>query len=217
MAIVVVQHVPQLNTSAVNHTVTLGSAPTAANLTVVVFKPMTVLSQITPPSGWTLAVNKDRGASLLSTNIYYRVAQGGDPAAVTWTTSGATNSQMEGFEVSGLATTSPLDKTASVDSGITAVATLPVPTTGTLAQASEWAVSAVGLNTTSAGEAVDSGFGLRDDPTLTSLIVADLTTAATAALAPTFSWTTTRTCTGVTATFLAASAPTSQGRMLEVF
>lgn len=207
MPITVVQHQPLVENAATTHTVTLGSAPTERNLTVVVFKPGTIGANVTPPAGWIQAVTQDRGGSIMSTGIYYRVAAAGDPAAISFTTTSVA-AQMEAFEVSGLATVSPLDKTNSIDGGTsTGTSTGPAFASGALSQAAEWVVAAAGLNSTSAGETVDSGFGLRDDATLTSLIVADLITTTTGSLAPSFGWTTLRTWVGVIATFKAAPLP----------
>lgn len=106
---------------------------------------------------------------------------------------------MIAFEVSGCATSGSLDKTNSATvTGLTAGArTLQPGTTGTLSNANEIAVAAIGISNNSSinnsGMSVDSSFNLQfynnsrssgEDGASSYLVV-----SATTALNPTFSWT----------------------------
>lgn len=138
MAITLVQKKGAQSGSAVaSLNVVLDAPPTAGNLLVACCNSDATVST---PSGFTLAVSAVGGQGLY---IFYRVAQAGDSATVTFAPSVSDSVAAGVIEYSGIVSSSPLDQTASNTTGgnPTSIAT---GTTGTTAQASELVVVVVG-------------------------------------------------------------------------
>jgi hypothetical protein len=116
------------------------------------------------------------------------------------------------LEYSGNATSTPADKTASTGrtAAVTAVST---STTGTLTQADEVAVAAVGHRVTVTAVSWNSSFAVENSANsadgsgnVAMLVDGDLIVAATTALNPQQSWTTSDTVVAAIATYKAAGA-----------
>lgn len=120
-------------------TLTFGFTATAGNLLVIVATSSP--NPMTTPSGYTLAVSK---ATVPNTYIWYKIAAGGETSAGMAVTGGSSYSIAHVIEFSGVASSSPLDKTAS--GGGSSDSTAQSGTTSALAQADEVVVVGYGLD-----------------------------------------------------------------------
>ena len=91
-------------------TVTFDSTPTVGNLMIAVH--FTRATASTQPSGWTEAVLVNNATEADQLAIYYRVVQSGDGTAYHFGDDND-NHAVGIFEYSGMATSTPLDVTAS--------------------------------------------------------------------------------------------------------
>jgi hypothetical protein len=81
------------------------------------------------PAGWTL-VRRDSNGAQLQAAVFWRLATASEPAGVTFTLTGASNSQIVGgiLAYSGVSTTNPVDVSAA-NTGTGTTATTPSVTT----------------------------------------------------------------------------------------
>ena len=81
------------------------------------------------PAGWTL-VRRDSNGTQVQAAVFWRLATASEPAGVTFTLTGATNSQLVGgiLAYSGVSTTNPIH-VSGVNTGTGATATTPSVTT----------------------------------------------------------------------------------------
>lgn len=156
---------------------TLGSAPTAGNLVVLVH--IDVAAGSTPDSPLVQAVKHTQVEGSDDLAIYYRVVQGGD--GQTYGATSGNDSNIVLMEIEGPFQSSPVDVTA-VNNGDVDTSTQTSGTTATTAQASEVAVAAIG-DRDPAGSASGwtNGFTERSEGhgTFTSVYVATKTLSAT--------------------------------------
>lgn len=215
MALAVVQNKGATSSATTSHTVTLDAAPAQNNLIVVsIFITITdeASPNVTGPSGYTRDVVKDRGTG--SVAIWSKIAGASESASITFTTAANQSAQMEAVEVSGNATSTPLDKTNKAE-GASGTSIQP-GTTGTLSQADEFAFTAsLQAGTNGGSEAIDTGFTVLDTATFSQTIVGYLIVAATTALNPTHSWATNRARAAVIATYKAAAAAATSPPVLK--
>lgn len=206
MALALVQNKGVQSPSGTSHSATLTAAPTAGNLLVAAFSVPDKSATVTAPAGWTQAVTiSDSVAAAARADIWYRVAQAGDSATVTFTTSTST----AGLEVVEVSATlgwpaSPVDKTATNDGA--AGTSTTTGSTGVLSQTVEFALALSALTGhTGGGDAATDSFTVLDGAVLTRSLAAYKITAATTALNPTLSWTTSRNPVACIATFKESS------------
>lgn len=202
MAIAQVQLKRTTTVSGTSHAHTVTSTPTDNNLLVAVINfaggdPGT----ITRPSGWSLAIEAQRG-SAQKIGIYYKVAAS-EGTSWTWTTANAVQSVCTIYEYSGLDSSQAavLDKTTSNDGGAGTVTSLSTGTTVATTLADELLAAGIGL-TGSSGSAfswtnsfTDDGTGSAGAGTAVRIV------SATGTYETTGSWTTARTAVAAIATF----------------
>lgn len=182
--------------------VTYAAPPAKYDLLVACLRSNTLIAGITAPSGWTAANTDDNEDSGFSIGIWYKVAGASESSTVTFTV-GNVATRLHILEFSGVAPASPLDKAPAATDPTGGGTTCATGSTGTLSSALEVAVACVGLNGTSGG-GISWNSGFSDVTVEDRLLVGYLITAATTALNPQATWTTTRGRDGVVATFTAA-------------
>ena len=135
-------------------------------------------------TGWTL------GASVVDfndTKQWWKVAGASEPTTVTIGLSASDSCEVVLLEYSGLVTPTPIDKTATATSGTAVCAS---GTTATLAQSDELAIAVfgrqgTGLTATYTNSFVSEGSQTGSGGVPTSINVASLATASTAAVSTT--------------------------------
>lgn len=128
--------------NSTTHTLTFTSTPTSGNLLVVCIVADDFMA--TAPSGWTKA---GTGAQdFTGCYIIYKVAGASEPTSVTITIGSSTSCCMQGYEYSGIVSSSPLDQSAAA-TGQGTTTTINTGTTGTTSQAKELAVAVVAQST----------------------------------------------------------------------
>lgn len=205
---VVQQKLTAVNPANTSHAYTLTSTPSDNNLLVAVVFWTSAPGTVTPPSGWSLAVNQARGTTQ-EVSIYYKVASG-EGTSWTWTTANSIISAGRLYEASGCSATqaSVLDKTASADGGTGAVTSQTSGTTAATTITNELAIAGLSLSGASGGsESVTNSFTIFG--TNARGLSADKTLSATGTVETTFAWTTARTACAAVATFKATTTNAS--------
>ena len=202
-----VQSVTGTNTSGTSITVVLGAAPTPGNL--LVGRVATNDPSFNTPSGWTRAATGDNVPTGDTTGVIYRVAQSGDTATVT-IDGFAGNTKLvrveERYVTAGY--TVALDQSGSSAVG-TSVTTITAGTSGTLANANEFACAVIAIRALTSSNAATSPFSLDDALNNASAFSGNFlsqVTSATTAVTPTSTWTTAGDAWGCFATFQATAA-----------
>lgn len=139
MAAVQVQKKSYASTAAAaSHNIVLDAAPTQGNLLLMV-----VVSDATvnTPSGWSLGAT---AVNYTGTYVYYKIAGSGESATITVTPTSSAHTCISALEYSGMAATTPLDKTAT--SLTTPVSVISTGTTATTVQADELLIALVGIS-----------------------------------------------------------------------
>lgn len=121
-----------------SHSVTFGTTPITGNLIVVVANTPTGLPT---PSGYTKAVGL---ISNTDCSLFYKIAGASEFTTVNFTIGAALSMNIAAFEY-GSADPTPLDQTASADSGASSTS-LVNGTTAATTQASEIAIAAFGIS-----------------------------------------------------------------------
>ena len=210
MALAVAENVVAGTSSNVTElALTLSSAP---ENDLLVSNCMTRSSTLTNPTGFTTAIEELNAGNADILRQAYKVAGASESTTPTWTNVNSGDGTAASCRrITGAATSSPLDKTAT--DGVTAAQTSQASgTTATLSQADEIAVAAAGLREDGTSASVDSSFvGLNDQAgtgaggiNLVNLLDAHLIVAATTAVSCTFSWTGSATTMGLIATYIQA-------------
>jgi hypothetical protein len=127
-------------------TATYPAVPTQNNLLVSFIRTGSLVAATTLPSGWSVGLSLDRGATF-SCHIAYKIAGAAETQTVAWGT-GSALFHMHAYEFNGNLTASPLDATAS---GTTASATTLTSGTLTPTLANDFCVAFVGLGGSSGG------------------------------------------------------------------
>jgi hypothetical protein len=209
MALAVAENVTAGSAGATNIVLTLSSAP---ENDLLVSTCMTKSATLTNPTGFTTAVEVLNGGNADILRQAYKVAGASEDTTPEWTgINSGDGAAASCRRITGAATASPLDQTAS--DGYTAAQTSQVTgTTGTLAQADEIAIGAAGLRESVTSSSVDSSFvGLNhyEDPGIGNIVTmldAHKIVAATTAISATFSWTGSAGTMGLVATYKAIVA-----------
>ena len=206
--IVIVQSATATTPGATTLTATLGATPIDNNLLVILAFTRTDAG-MTGPSGWTTDKDVVNATSADTARIAHKVASS-DAAAVQLTGLSATDATvMKVYEVSGIVTSSPTDKTNSTGETV-GVATIQTATTGILVQTAEIAFALAAIRTTITSPSIDSSFtleGTLSDGTAgieATMLPAFRIVNATTALNPAFSWTGAVTAMAEIVTFKAA-------------
>ena len=179
---------------------TLPSAPSAGDVLVAV---VTVGQAASPafdtPSGWTSAFAPARGA------MFWKVSDGSEQTVTVNLSAGQTAKvlRMWVVELAGVSTTNPVDQTGSAI--FTTQVTSVTPTTsGSTAQANEWAIAAVSVNgDNGGGNAATNGFTVFS-ATDNRDVAASSILGSTSTVSTTISWTTARAGAWMIATFRGA-------------
>lgn len=184
-------------------TASFPAAPTLDNLLIAVYR-HTTGGVLTPPAGWSLAVQDPDQGQLL---IYYKVAGAAESPDVTFSVDTDSWQSLTIFEYSGMATASPLDRTASNMSGAK-VASISTGTTATTTQADELVIAAVSTEKTPEvfNNTWTNGFGQESALVVdeASQSTASRIVSATGQFETTESWSKTVIAVGAIATFKAA-------------
>lgn len=190
MAIALVQS-KSANAASGTMTLTWDSTPTQNNLIVIA---LSIRSDANPsdPAGYSTAATVTNETHNDYLRIIYKIA-GASESNPAWTGLDAP-AVAGGWEFSGIATSTPLDASGTVDSNGAELNTpLTTASTGTLAQADEVAIAAWGIRDfgSLASVAVDSGFTLTHSliPATVYLAGAYKIVSATTALQPSLTWT----------------------------
>jgi hypothetical protein len=129
----------QSKTATANNTTisaTFDAAPTQNNLLIAICGYNNSGDVIDTPSGWSVAINET--GSSPSEAIFYKIAGASEASTVTVTKQGVTRQMaLLIYEYSGIATSSPLDKTASSPDDATDDLSIASGTTATTTQADE--------------------------------------------------------------------------------
>jgi trimeric autotransporter adhesin len=142
-AIAFVRKGSEITASGTTITLTLSVASTNGDLLVATISDINgncSTDSITAPSGWVKAAHSCRGTSG-PVELWYHANSPSTSSVVFNTGSSGANTRGQLSEFSGVATTSPLDKTGTANN-TTASTSLAVTTTGTLAASGEVAVTA---------------------------------------------------------------------------
>ncbi len=188
-------------------TATFATAPTEDNLLVAVLS--TRATSATNPSGWTTAIDVVNSPNNDLLRIAYKVAGASESATVTFTLSAADQSALGIFEVSGTATSSPLDQTASTGRTLNTTS-VSSGTTSTTTQADEILFVGYYMRELITSPSLDNSFTLVHHEATTggqdiTVVDGHRIVSATGAYESTASWTTNVTAMGAIATFKAAS------------
>lgn len=206
------QHTAGVGGAATTQTLAFSSNPANNQLVIAAIRynnnAHTDVSVSAPTSGFTQATFADKSA--ITTLIYFAVGDG-TANFKTWTFNGISGAAdialIEWFADNGWVLGSTLDKTNSKASAATAT-TGDTNSTGTLTTAAELAVAAIGMTGVQGAElGWDSGFASPgwDESILGSMMISTKVTAATTALDPTATWTTSRNYAAGIATFMEAA------------
>ncbi len=114
------------NQNATSVSASFSAAPTANHLLVAIVGTDISVTIITPV-GWSTAINQSGAPGQA---IFYKVAGGSESNTVTVTVSSGTQLGLQIYEYSGVATTSPLDQTASSTGSSNSPSSGSVTTTG---------------------------------------------------------------------------------------
>ena len=187
---------------------TFDTAPTQDNLLVAVLS--TRAASATNPSGWSTAIDVVNGVNNDLLRIAYKVAGASESSTVTFTLGAADQSALGIFEVSGNATSSPLDLTASTgrQNNVTSISS---GTTATTTQADEILFVGYYMRETITSPSLDNSFTLVHHEATSggqdiTVVDGHRIVSATGAYESTASWTTSRVAMGAIATFKAAGA-----------
>jgi hypothetical protein len=205
-----VQAVTGTNTTGTSIAVTLGAAPTPGNL--LVCRGVTNDPSLNTPAGWTLAASGDNVSAGDTSWVMYRVAQAGDSATLTLD-GFAGNTKLVRVEERHVTAgfTVSLDQSGSSAVG-TSVTTITAGTSGTLADANEFACAAIAIRALTSSNAATAPFSLDDALNNASAFSGNFLsqiTTATTAVTPTSTWTTAGDAWGCFATFQATAGFTS--------
>lgn len=119
---------------------TFGATPTENNLLIAIVCMDVPAKAINVPAGWTQVHNITGAKADIA--YFYKLAGAAESATVTVTfTAVSALANLEILEYEGITPTSPLDVSASLDSGAAKEATCPSGTTAATAQANSLAVS----------------------------------------------------------------------------
>lgn len=202
----IVQTKPSAAGIATSVSATFTSTPTAGNLLVAVMKENGA-NAVTLPSGFVNVTNSPyTGGSTRQLYVCYKVSDGTESGALTFSNADSNNKSLELYELAGIDTSSPVAYSAGNTNQV-GVTTKALTSTGTLSKASNVAIAVTDTSLSNGGSetlSVASGYALRDTATFDQIMVADQVTTATTALAPTFSWATSRSSIGFQAVFQAA-------------
>lgn len=203
MAYAVVQHKRATEAVSTNFTTTWGSATTAGNL-LVAYIGMSVGATLSNAQGWSLA-----DATNLGHQLWYKANCSASEADPSFTFTGATTGVLHIAEVSGIATSSPLDqiKAQTASANIQITLTSPAGTSGDFVYAGADAVTATAWSapSTPAGEFQVNGLTDLDNGTTTLPSDTAWGTANGTTPSITFHWTTASNGGGVLATFKVAA------------
>lgn len=196
--------------AATTHSMVFGSNPANGELVVVVWRVASNLAAnvtlTAPASGVVSVINIDRAASPYTLMMWVAIADG-TATYKTWTiTNISGNAEAIGVSWGGSWGASPaacIDKAVGTNNN---AATSSQPgTTGTLSTAAELAISASATSNVNGGEiSWDSGFASPGyaEATFDQMMASKKVTAATTALNPTATWTTSRTFAHLIGTFM---------------
>lgn len=209
MAIALVQQAGTQTPLTTSVTATLGADPTPGNLLIAAVKLNDgVASTMTPPDGFTWVSNAPLFATARQLGVAWKIAAAADTTTLTATSSSAQNMLIQAWEVSGITDAGAFG--VQTATGATSTSK-QLTTTGTLPQANTFVVAICDTTINNGGEvSVNSGFTLRNTGTFDLWMVADVITSATTALAPTFTWTTSRQNMGFQAVFLEGTPVTDR-------
>ncbi len=199
------------NKSASATTTVTFTAATANSLLVLGCHAPTTLANFVTPTGWSVAVSDQDDAAGHAGAIYYKQAVGGE-TSVAFTATGSAKVAAEYIEVSGL-TAWQVDKTATNDP-VGSGTTCQTGSTGTLTNAAEYAFALIATNDTATLTSWDSSF-VNDQGDSSYPVCGTKIVAATTALNPTATWTTSRARTGMIATFMQGPTPVAQTLTLQ--
>lgn len=149
----------------------------------------TNLTSITDSAGNTYSVDRKTTASTRNVAIAHAYLDAALTTSdtITVTISGTAASAMVAIEHSNIRKTSPVDKVNSAAG--TSVTTLATGTTGTLADADELVVTAIGINLGSGGFTAPTGYAEHLPAGVSGILdIADLLVTATTAQNPSWSW-----------------------------
>lgn len=179
-------------------TVTPTSTPTSGSLLVVSVRWNGITHVITPPAGWTLAVET---INAHQQQLWYRIAGAAEPGSYVWTSTstGVRNHQFREWSSSTGWVAVPLDKTSSGFT-VTAATSVQPGSTLALAQADELAVSVCHTQSATSAQAVDSEFTADTSQNRANYAYRIVTT--TDPLNPTFTWADLLDATATIATFM---------------
>lgn len=201
------QSITGTNTSGTSIAVTLPAAPTAGNL--LVGRVASNDGAFTDPTGWTRAATGYNTTDDDTTGVVYRVAQAGDSATVTFT-GFVGNTKLvyveELYITPGFTVSVDQFGNATESTGVTSKS---AGTSGTLANATEYACAVIGIRALTSGNSATAPFSLdaalNNATAFSGNFISQITTATTA-VTPTSTWTTAGTAWGCFATFQAVNS-----------
>jgi len=198
MAISKVQNAVYIYEEDASVTASFPNTPTEGNLMIALGRSWTNSYTNASITGWTLATGSQTGTTTYI-GLWYKVAGAGESKDVTlnWTDSTATFLIIE--EWTGLSAT-PLDKIANVDNsgGVTSKSS---GTTDTTTVADELCIAGFGMGNTVSAESWSNSFVQEYVNPSHFLFLGSLIVSSTGTYETTLSWTTTRVCGGLIATF----------------
>lgn len=197
------------STAASSVSATYAATPTANNLLIAIVGDSDGSNNATAISGWSKAV-QGNVSTANEVTVFYKVATGAESTTVTATTSATVNADMAIHEYSGLATSSPLDKTANAGSSLPTSST-GTGTTPTTTVVSELLIVAGFCSGIPSFTSWSNSFNLRDtvSQTADTLFTGDQIVSATGAYTSTLTITTTAVISTLIATFKAKTVGTS--------
>lgn len=196
-------------TNSTSTTLTLDATPTQGNTIIVAMKAVSSMGTVTAPSGYNVDYSFATGAAPVI--IYRKVAGASESATITFSRTSTNVGQLEAFEFSGIATSSPLDQTIEADVGASNVTTLSLGPTATTTQSNEVALVNVAINggTNAASSTLDSGFtNITTSGTLIG-VSGYKVLSSKQTLSATATWVTARRAQGLILTYKAASRLTA--------
>lgn len=193
--------------SATTRTATYPVTATAGKLLVAVCCLGATVAQTTIPAGWTSLVAINHNSLTFSLHLVYKVSDGTETGATFSHSASASAIRIGAYQYSGVATSSPADKSASNDDGGSGQTSLATGTTATTTQADELIFTVVGWSggVTSPSWASATTVATVSSNTFQGLMTGQRIVAATGTYSDTASWTTSRFCDALIGTFKGAA------------
>lgn len=142
----VVQTVNQVTITGTSFSVALNQVPQQNNTLIAVLATRSAPGTVTM-AGWTQDATVSNSITGSSLTIYRKLVGASESTTVALSTQNSVFGNLNVYELTGVDTVSPLDRTSSVESASTSSQVIAIPPTSTTTQNNEIAIAAAGFGT----------------------------------------------------------------------